>query len=80
MRTSVKHHLGKFARTFAKQMEEEPPKLTNIRSESSQKRTRTFYSIADILEKYILFGAGMRKQRVNSAGDQRRKFQGQLAR
>ena len=78
MKANVKHHLGKFALNFAKQMKE--PTQTRPLSEPAKKQTRTFDEIAEITEKDIPSGAGLQKQRVNSIGDQRRKFQGQLVR
>ena len=79
MKANVKHHLGKFAHSFAKQMKE-PTQSTRPLSEPAKKQTRTLDEIAEITEKNVPFGAGLQKQRVNSIGDQRRKFQGQWVR
>ena len=79
MKANVKHHLGKFAHTFAKQMKE-PPTQTRPLSQPVKKQTRSFDEIAEIAEKDIPFGSGLQKQRVNSIGEQRREFQGQLVR
>ena len=71
-------HLGRFARNMTQQMKAKEEARTV--SEPPKKVTRSFDEIAEISERDIPFGASLQKQRVNSVGDERRKFRGQLIR
>ena len=75
-------HLGRFARNTAQQMKT-PKEEPRPASEPPKKVTRSFDEIAEISEiseRDIPFGASLQKQRVNSVGDERRRFRGQLIR
>ena len=76
---AMRVHLGKFAKSFQKQMQQkkEEPRTA---SEPPKKQTRSFEEIEELSMRDVPFGASMQKQRVNSVGDERRRYQGRLIR
>ena len=79
IKSNMRIHLGRFARNTAQQMKT-PKEEPRPASEPPKKVTRSFDEIAEISERDIPFGASLQKQRVNSVGDERRRFRGQLIR
>ena len=77
IKSTTRHHLGRFARNVAERLRT-PKEQPRTASEPPKKVTRSFDEIAEISERDIPFGSSIQKQRVNSVGDERRKFRGQL--
>ena len=77
---AMRVHLGKFARSFQKQMQQEKEDSSRAISEPPKKQTRSFEEIEELSMRDVPFGASMQKQRVNSVGDERRRYQGRLIR
>jgi len=77
---AMRVHLGKFARSFQKQTQPKKEEPSRTASEPPKKQTRSFEEIEELSMRDVPFGASMQKQRVNSVGDERRRYQGRLIR
>ena len=77
---AMRVHLGKFARSFQKQTQPKKEEPSRTASEPPKKQTRSFEEIEELSMRDVPFGASLQKQRVNSVGDERRRYQGRLVR
>ena len=77
---AMRVHLGKFTRSFQKQMQQKKEEPSRTASEPPKKQTRSFEEIEELSMRDVPFGASMQNQRVNSVGDERRRYQGRLIR
>ena len=77
---AMRVHLGKFARSFQKQTQPKKEEPSRTASEPPKKQTRSFEEIEELSLRDVPFGASLQKQRVNSVGDERRRYQGRLIR
>ena len=80
VKANMRMHLGKFARSFKAQMSQKKEDAPRTSSEPPKKQTRSFEEIEELSMRDVPFGASMQKQRVNSIGDQRTRYQGRLIR